>query len=97
MPCVYILYSLSCNQFYTGATSIAVENRLERHLVKYYENKFTAKEQDWEVFFVIDCETMKQAFQIEKHIKRMKSKKYINDLKKFPGISEKLKIQYSNL
>ena len=97
MPCVYILYSLSCNQFYTGATSIAVENRLERHLVKYYENKFTAKEQDWEVFFVIDCETMKQAFQIEKHIKRMKSKKYINDLKNFPGISEKLKIQYSNL
>jgi putative endonuclease len=37
---------------------------------------------------------MKQAFQIEKHIKRMKSKKYIKDLKKFPDISEKLKLKY---
>ena len=95
MPCVYILYSPSCDQFYTGATTIAVEDRLERHLVKYYENKFTAKIQDWEVFFEIECESMKQAFKIEKHIKRMKSKKYITDLKKYPAISEKLKLKYS--
>ena len=94
MPFVYILYSPSCNQFYTGATTVAVESRLEWHLIKHYENNFTTKTQDWELFFEIECDTMNQAFKIEKHIKGMKSKKYIADLKKYPAISEKLKLKY---
>ena len=95
MPFVYILYSPSYNQFYTGATIIAVESRLERHLAKHYENNFTTKTQDWELFFEIECDSMNQAFKIEKHIKGMKSKKYITDLKKYSAISEKLKLKYS--
>jgi putative endonuclease len=94
MPFVYILYSPSYNQFYTGATTIAVERRLDRHLFEYYENNFTAKTQDWELFFEIECDSMSQAFKIESHIKAMKSKKYITDLKKYPAISEKLKLKY---
>lgn len=82
--------------FYTGATAITAETRLERHLAKYYENKFTGKISDWQLFLEIECNTMKQALQIEKHIKKMKSKKYIADLKKYPEISEKLKIKYSS-
>ena len=97
MPCLYILYSPSYDKFYTGATTLAAENRLERHLEKYYENKFTGKISDWELFFEIDCDSMKQAMQIEKHIKKMKSKKYLNDLKKFPEISEKLKMKYPDI
>ena len=96
MPCVYILYSPSHDKYYTGATTIAAENRLERQLDKYYENKFTEKISDWDLFFKIDCDSMKQAMQIEKHIKKMKSKKYIIDLKKFPEILEKLKLRYAD-
>jgi len=31
---------------------------------------------------------------IEKHIKKMKSTVYINNLKKYPAITERLKIKY---
>jgi putative endonuclease len=78
-----------------GATTIAVETRLERHLEKYYGNKFTSKATDWELFIEITCDSMKQALLIEGHIKRMKSKKYILNLRKFPDIAEKLKIKYA--
>jgi putative endonuclease len=37
---------------------------------------------------------MKQALRIEKHIKNMKSKKYIEDIKKYPEITERLKEKY---
>ena len=97
MPCLYILYSPSYDKFYTGATTLAAENRLERHLEKYYENKFTGKISDWELFFEIDCNSMKQALQIEKHIKKMKSKKYLVDLKQFPEMSERLKTKYPGI
>ena len=96
MPFVYILYSPSCNQFYIGATTVAVESRLEWHLIKHYENNFTTKAQDWELFYQVECGSLTQALKIEKHIKSMKSKKYITDLKKYPGISEKLKLKYSS-
>ena len=95
MPFIYILYSPSCDQFYTGVTNSTIENRLERHLIEYYEGNFTVKASDWEIYFHIECNSMKQALQIEKHIKRMKSRKYYIDLKKFSAISEKLKIKYA--
>jgi putative endonuclease len=95
MPFVYILYSPSYSQFYIGATTVAVEGRLERHISKHYENNFTTKTQDWELFFEIECSTMNQALKIEKHIKAMKSKKYITDLKKYPEMAEKLKLKYA--
>ncbi len=80
--------------YYIGATTISTENRLDRHLEKYYDGKFTSKIADWELFLEFRCASMKQALLIESHIKKMKSKKYITDLKKFPSIFEKLKIKY---
>ena len=40
---------------------------------------------------VIDCDCKNQGINIERHIKRMKSKKYIENLKAYPKISEKQK------
>jgi putative endonuclease len=94
MPCIYILYSPSTDIYYTGSTTITAESRLQRHLAKYYKNKFTGKISDWELFYEIECESIKQALQIETHIKKMKSKKYVTDLKQYPEISIKLKIKY---
>jgi len=71
------------------------EERLERHLTQYYGNqKFTANANDWVLFLEISCQTATQASQIEHHIKRMKSKTYIKNLKKYPEIIDRLKQKY---
>ena len=95
MAFVYILYSPKNDTFYIGATTVSVEERLHRHLEHYYENKFTAGINDWEIFFQTQCATIQQSMLIERHIKKMKSKTYIRNLKKFPEIIEKLKIKYN--
>ena len=70
--------------------------RLERHLLEYYgASKFTAQADDWILFFEIECFEYSQALKIEKHIKRMKSKKYIHNLVKYPEISIKLLEKYT--
>jgi putative endonuclease len=95
MPHCYILYSKSLNRFYTGSSILNPPERLEMHLEKYYgESKFTAKTVDWQIFLIISCETIEQARRIEKHIKRMKSSRYIRNLITYPAILEKLKEQY---
>ena len=91
---VYILHSEKLNRYYTGYTN-NLEERLLFH--KHPESrKFTAKANDWMLFFTIKCNSKKQALSIEKHVKRMKSKKYIQNLKKYPEIIEKLLLKYQN-
>jgi len=91
MPFTYILYSQSSNSFYIGATSDEVEFRLEKQLKKHYGSSYCASKNDWQIFLQIHCQSMHQALKIEKHIKNMKSKKYINDLKTYPDIIERLR------
>ena len=87
----YIIYSEHLDRFYTGATSLEPQERLDHHLLKYYGNsKFSAKATDWTLFFYLECSSFKQASDIESHIKRMKSKQYIKNLKKYPEMSLKL-------
>jgi putative endonuclease len=75
---VYILFSEKLNRFYTGFTS-NLEERLAFH--KGAENrKFTYNASDWVLFFTINCESKPQGLAIEKHIKSMKSKTYIENL-----------------
>ena len=95
MSCCYILYSKEIDHFYIGSTSLKPEERLKRHLEEYYgKQKFTAQVKDWEIFYVIECSTIEQAKKVEKHIKRMKSRKYIQNLVKYPEISHRLKEKY---
>ncbi len=69
--------------------------RLGRHLNEYYgNNKFTAKTKDWELFFSIECSSKGQAQKVERHIKRMKSKVYLKNIRKYPDISIKLLEKY---
>jgi putative endonuclease len=94
MPYCYILYSPSGNEYYTGFTQTDLNIRLEKHQNGFYDESFTKKNTDWEVFLVIECLNNKQALQIEKHIKKMKSKTYITNLKKYPEMVGKLKQKY---
>ncbi len=93
---VYILHSPTADTFYIGFTSGSVEERLRKHLQAYYEKKYTARHHDWKVFLSIACKSDTQARAIEKHIKKMKSKTYIKNLKSYPEITEKLLLKYHN-
>ncbi len=95
MPAVcYILYSRRIDKFYIGATHDVVDQRVEKHNYGFYDDKWTAQGIPWILFHSIECTSITQAMRIERHIKNMKSKKYIQNLKAHPEISEKLKERY---
>lgn len=84
---VYILFSSSLGKFYTGFTTLDPEVRLERHLKYYYsDSKFTSVADDWIIFWSLECANAKQTQKIEKHIKSMKSNRYIQILEKYKEI-----------
>lgn len=90
---VYILYSKILDRFYIGQTK-DLNERILLHIEKQFESSFTSRSNDWELFHTILCKSRSQAMQIESHIKKMKSRKYILDVKEYPEISDKLKIKY---
>ena len=93
MNIVYILHSKKLKRFYIGFTS-NFDTRLEFHK-NAESHKFTANADDWELFLKITCESKQQALRIESHIKKMKSKTYIENLIKYPDIILKLKDIYN--
>ena len=91
---VYILYSETVNRFYIGET-FHVGDRLLKHNEHFFEHSFTKIAVDWEIFFVIECDNSTVARKIERHIKNMKSRTYILNLKLYPDISRKLVEKYT--
>ena len=70
--------------------------RIEKHKTHSYEGQhFTDMASDWELFLAIECQTVSQALKIEKHIKRMKSRMFIENLKRYPELQEKLLLKYA--
>jgi len=94
MNLVYILYSKSLDKYYIGET-VDLEERIKQHNSKFYDSAYTEKAIDWVLFHSIECKDRLQARKIEAHIKKMKSKAYIQNLKKFSEMNEKLKNIYS--
>jgi len=89
MADVYILFSSTLNKYYIGSC----ENfgiRLQQHLQRSIKGSFTSSAIDWKLYLVITGLGFRQARAIESHIKRMKSKVYIQNLKKYPEIIQKL-------
>ncbi|MEO1012251.1 MAG: GIY-YIG nuclease family protein [Bacteroidota bacterium] len=93
MNSVYILFSEQLNRYYVGE-SCDVKDRIEKHNSGYYKNSFTSASNDWKLFFQIICESRVQARKVESHIKKMKSRKYIQDLKLYPEMVSKLKEKF---
>ncbi len=92
MPaCCYILYSPMLNKYYIGATQSEISSRISKHNYHLYGNhRYTATTEDWELFLSIEVEEYSHAIRIERKIKSMKSKVYIQNLKKYPEMLEKL-------
>jgi putative endonuclease len=61
----------------------------------YGQRKFTALAKDWQIFLSIECSTEQMARAIEDHIKKMKSKKYVRDLKQYPEMVLRLLSKYA--
>ena len=85
MSYCYILFSQKLDRFYIGVITQTPENWLEKHNQHSYgTNHFTAKANDWKEFLIIPCNCFSQALKVEKYVKKMKSKIYIQNLKKYP-------------
>ena len=91
---VYILQSEAADKFYIGQTS-EIQERLIRHN-EGEADKFTLRYRPWSVFHTISCSSRKQARMVEAHLKRMKSKKYLRNLKEHPQIQERLLMKYQD-
>ncbi len=95
MAFVYILFSDQLNRFYIGSCK-DLSARIIQHINQEFKKSFTSKARDWGLYISIEGLEYEQARQIELYIKKMKSKKHIQNLKKYPGLIEKLKRNYSN-
>ena len=82
---VYILHSQKLNRFYIGTTDNPANRFIEHNTVKY-EDSYTVKGIPWELVLVHPCKSSKNAYLIEKFIKRMKSKVFIQKIIDFPDI-----------
>jgi putative endonuclease len=94
MNFVYILYSISLDKYYIGE-ALDFQERIKQHNSGFYDSAYTKQASDWSLFYSIECLNRLQARKIETHIKKMKSKAYIQNLKKHPEITEKLKNKYN--
>jgi len=73
---VYILYSPSSDIYYVGSTD-DVERRLEEHN-HLSENTFTSRHRPWHLKAAFEVGRSRTiSLKIEKHIKRQKSREYI--------------------
>ena len=92
----YVLYSKSIDSYYVGYTS-DFEGRLRLHRSGYFGGKsYTCRATDWELFLLIPCQIIEQAVYIESRIKKMKSRQYIENLRKYPDLVERILQDYYN-
>tara|TARA_R110000850_G_scaffold80862_1_gene173557 strand:- start:101352 stop:101606 length:255 start_codon:yes stop_codon:yes gene_type:complete len=74
----YILYSNKLDRFYLGHTGDSLDERLKKHLSNH--KGFTSRAKDWEVCYFETFSAKSLAYQRELQVKRMKSRKYIENL-----------------
>ena len=97
MALCYILYSPKLDRFYIGVTNESLSDRIEKHILSTYGNhRYTSTTDDWKAYYQIECIDFNQAINIERHLKRMKSKIYLQNLLKYPEITEKLLSKYKS-
>jgi putative endonuclease len=85
----YILHSAKLNRYYIGETP-NVESRLLYHNNAELNTNSTKAGIPWELKLVMRCNDRAHALKVEKHIKRMKSKVFIENLFKYPELLAKI-------
>ncbi|MHA7128672.1 GIY-YIG nuclease family protein [Algoriphagus namhaensis] len=91
---VYVIYSAARDKYYVGQTS-DLEKRLEEHNSHFYSDSYTTLSADWVLKKSLICQNRGMAIKIENHIKKNKSRKYVEDFIQYPSIGERLICKYS--
>ena len=76
----YVLYSSSIDKFYIGETE-DLELRITQHNSALFKNSYTSKTSDWILHVALSCKDRSHARKVESFIKKMKSRKFILNLK----------------
>jgi putative endonuclease len=92
---VYIIKSQKTDHYYVGETP-NVDARIDFHNDSQKNTNSTKRGIPWELYWKLQVEDRAIAKKIEGHIKRLKSRKYIEDIRKYKDVSEKLIVKYSN-
>ncbi len=91
MASCYVIFSESIDKYYVGSTRETVEQRLKKHNENRYGNQaFTFAANDWHIYLEIAATDYSHALRIERKIKSMKSRIFINNLKKYPELVRKI-------
>ncbi|MFO7720510.1 MAG: GIY-YIG nuclease family protein [Gillisia sp.] len=85
MHYLYIIFSEKMMKFYIGETS-DVENRLIQHNTHFFKTNFTKGAEDWIVKLKFPTKSKVEAILLERFIKKMKSKKFIERIISEPFI-----------
>ena len=86
----YINYSPSLDKFYVGIAENVAQRIIKHNTHAYGKHRFTSPASDWVGYLSISCKSHVHATRVEKHIKKMKSRKYLINLKKYPEMVAKL-------
>ena len=86
---LYIIFSKSADKYYVGSTH-ELAQRLIKHNEHNYQNAFSKIATDWEYSLSFQCDTKIQAHFLERFIKRMKSKKFIEKICANPQILQSI-------
>lgn len=91
----YILYSEILKRYYSGVTTLEANERFDNHINKVYgKNNFTQKADDWILFLSVPCQDFSQGRKLELHVKNMKSAKFIEKMKKYHELVDKLLMKF---
>ncbi|RTY87502.1 GIY-YIG nuclease family protein [Flavobacterium sp. GT3R68] len=82
---IYIIYSKKLNRYYIGTTD-DIEKRLNEHNAGFYRDSFTVNGIPWELCLDYGCESSEKAYSLEKFIKRMKSRKFLEKVISNPDV-----------
>ena len=86
MHYLYIIYSEKIDKHYIGETP-DVENRLIQHNTHYFKTNFSKSANDWKLLLKYPCENRKESLFLERFLKRMKSRKFLQKVIAYPEIS----------
>src|SRR5690606_21983710 len=85
MHFLYIIYSKNIDKYYVGETENP-QNRLKQHNEHYFKTNFTKAAADCEHALSFQCDTKEDAVFLERFIKKMKSRKFIEKVVQDPEI-----------
>jgi putative endonuclease len=75
----YIIYSKLLDKYYVGESEYPTR-RVELHNGHYFKKAFTKSANDWALKLVFECENKGKAQKLERFVKRMKSRKFIEKI-----------------